>query len=105
MTSDPMERLRLRVVPRYARIDVIGGAMIIFLAGLIWYGAIELNVGTLADFASGALPKALALVLLAAGGVLLLQGLTQRHEDADRFEIAVRPMAIVVISIGLFGLF
>jgi hypothetical protein len=105
MTFEPMERRRPRVIPRYARIDVIGGGVIVFLAGLIWYGAIGLNVGTMADFGTGAMPKALSIVLLAIGGVLLILGLTQPNEDAERFDIAIRPMAIVVIAILLFGLF
>jgi hypothetical protein len=105
MTPEQIGRQGLSVVPRYARIDVIGGALMVFISALIWFGAIELNVGTLANFGSGAMPKGLALVLLVAGGAVLLQGLVQSDAAAERFDIAVRPMVTVVVAILLFGLF
>lgn len=92
-------------VPRYARTDVIGGAAMVFIAALIWYGAIGLDVGTIANFGSGATPKALAIVLFVAGGAVFLQGLKQRNEEAERFELALRPAAVVTLAILLFGLF
>ncbi|MCR6673446.1 tripartite tricarboxylate transporter TctB family protein [Devosia ginsengisoli] len=105
MTSERVAMAPPSPVPHYRRIDVIGGATIIFIAGLIWYGAIELTVGQIANFASGALPKAISIILFAAGGWVFLHGLMQRGEEAERFEFAFRPTAIVVLAIVLFGLF
>jgi hypothetical protein len=105
MISEPVAQLPNDVVPRRARIDVISGAVIVSLAGLIWLGGTELEVGTIANFGSGAIPKILALVLLVGGCALLLKGLTQDPEDAERFHIASHPMVIVLVSIGLFGVF
>jgi hypothetical protein len=94
-----------RQVPRYARIDVIGGALIVFLAVLIWFGAITLDAGSLVRIGTGALPKGLAVVLFVAGLAILLQGLLQSDDRAERFSVAVRPAAIVIAAIVLFGLF
>lgn len=105
MTYEPIRPRRSGNVPHYARIDVIGGAAIVFIAGLIWFGAIGLDVGTVSAFGSGAIPKVLSVALLAAGGTVLLQGLTQQDADAERFEMAIRPTAVVVIAIVLFALF
>lgn len=105
MTTQPIGGRRPDAVPRHARIDVIGGALIVCLAGLIWFGAIELNTGTLVSIGPGALPKGLAVLMLAAGALILFQGLTQADDKAERFFIAVRPAAIVLTAIALFGLF
>src|SRR5690554_368032 len=90
---------------RLARIDVIGGAVMIFMAALIWYGAIELEVGHITNFGSGALPRVLAGLLLLAGGWVFIHGLLQPEADAEGLRFAVRPTAIVVLAIVLFGLF
>jgi len=84
---------------------VIGGALIVFMAVLIWFGAIELDAGTLVRIGSGALPKGLAVILFVAGAVILVQGLLQRDNEAERFYVALRPAAIVLAAIALFGLF
>lgn len=105
MTTQPIAGRRPEAIPRHARIDVIGGALIVLMAGLIWFGAIELNTGSLASIGPGALPKGLAVVLLAAGSLILFQGLTQSHDKAERFFVAVRPTMIVVAAISIFGLF
>jgi hypothetical protein len=105
MTNQPIEGRRPAAVPRHARIDVIGGALIVFVAALIWFGAITLDTGSLVRIGSGALPKGLAVLLLVAGIVILLQGLLQSDSEAVRFYAAVRPGAIVVAAIALFGLF
>jgi hypothetical protein len=96
---------RSGAVPRYARIDVIGGAIIVFIAVLIWYGAIELTVGQLNRIESGAMPKALSVLLFAAGCAVLAKGLLQRDEEAERLDLALRPAAIIAIAMVLFALF
>lgn len=105
MATQPIEGRRPAAVPRHARVDVIGGAMMVFLAVLIWFGAIELDAGTLVRIGSGALPKGLAVILFAVGLVILVRGLLQGDDEAERFFIAVRPAAIVLGAIVLFGLF
>jgi hypothetical protein len=105
MTTQPIAGRQPAAVPRHARIDVIGGALIVLLAGLIGFGAIQLNTGSLASIGPGALPNALAVVLLAAGVLILFQGLTQSDDKAERFFVAVRPTMIVVAAISIFGLF
>lgn len=105
MTTQPREGRRPVAIPRHARIDVIGGALIVLLAGLIWFGAIPLDSGSLIRIGAGALPRALAALLAVAGAVILVQGLRQSDESAERFYVAVRPAAIVLAAIVLFGLF
>ncbi|RDV03401.1 tripartite tricarboxylate transporter TctB family protein [Undibacter mobilis] len=105
MTNQPIEGRRHTAVPRYARIDVIGGALMVFIAALIWFGAIALDAGSLMRIGSGALPRALAVLLFLAGFVILLQGLLQSDSEAVRFYAAVRPGAIVIVAIAIFGLF
>lgn len=105
MTSEPMDLRSQHSVPCYARVQVIGGAVVVFIAALVWYGAITLNLGTVADFGAGAMPKALAILLFVAGGAVLVQGVLQRPEEAERAEFAPAPVAILVIAMALFGLF
>lgn len=105
MTTHPTKGRRAFAVPHYARIDVIGGALIVFLAGGIWFGAIPLESGSLVRIGSGALPKAIAVILAVAGAAIFVKGLTQSDESAERFFVAVRPAAIVLGAIVLFGLF
>lgn len=105
MTVQSTEGRRTAAVPLYARIDVIGGAAIILLAIAIWLGATELDAGALSRIGSGALPKGLAVILFVAGLAILLKGLLQSNEAAECFYVAVRPTAIVVASIVLFGVF
>ncbi len=96
---------RSEAVPRYARIDVIGGAVVVFIAVLIWYGAIELAVGQMSRIEAGAMPKALSALLFIAGCAVLAKGLLQRDQDADRLELALRPAAIIAIAVVLFAIF
>lgn len=106
MTSEPMDDLRRQeTVPYHARVHVIGGAIMVFIAGLVWYGAITLSLGTVADFGAGALPKALSVILAVAGGLVLVQGLVQPAEEAERVGFAAGPTAILSIAIALFGFF
>ncbi|MEJ8573998.1 tripartite tricarboxylate transporter TctB family protein [Microbaculum marinum] len=94
-----------RTVPRYARVDVIGGAVMVFIAGLIWYGAIGLAVGNITNFGPGAMPRVLAGILLLAGGAVLVHGLFQRPGEAEPLTLALRPPLILTIAIFLFALF
>jgi hypothetical protein len=105
MTSEPDMPERPGDVPRYARTDVIGGAVMVFIAGLVWYGSIGLSVGKVINFGPGAMPKALALILFVAGGAVLLNGLLQRARGADVVSVALRPPLILGLAIILFALF
>lgn len=105
MTTQPVEERHTAAVPLYARVDVIGGAIIVLLAIAIWWGATDLDAGALRRIGSGALPKGLAVILFVAGLAILLKGLLQSNEAAERFYVAIKPTAIVVVSIVLFGVF
>ena len=103
--SEATDTPRSDAVPRHVRIDVIGGAIVMLIAGLIWYGAIGLNVGHLTRIESGAMPKALALLLFAAGCGVMAKGLMQRDCEAERLELVLSPAAIIVTAMLIFGLF
>jgi len=103
--TNPQSNVAPRQIPRFARVDVIGGALMIFIAALIWFGALALDGGTLVRIGSGALPRGLAVLLFLAGAVVLVQGLLQSNDQAERVYLAVRPAAIVLGAIVLFGLF
>lgn len=105
MTSEPSMPERPGDVPRYARTDVIGGAVMLFIAGLVWYGSIGLSVGKIINFGPGAMPRALAFILFIAGAAVLLHGLLQRAEGADAVSVALRPPLILALAIILFALF
>lgn len=105
MMPETTELKPTRLVPRYARVDVIGGATMIFIAALVWFGAIGLDIGTIINFGSGAMPRGLSALLFVAGIVLLIQGLTQGAHEAETLEFAARPTAIVTLAVVLFGLF
>lgn len=103
--TKPQPTVAPRHIPRFARVDVIGGALMIFLAALIWLGAITLDGGTLVRIGSGALPRGLAVLLFVAGAAVLVQGLLQGDDQAERVYLAFRPAAIVLAAIAVFGLF
>ena len=103
--SEAIDAPRSDAVPRHVRIDVVGGAFMIFISGMIWYGAIGLDVGQLTRIGSGAIPKLLAILLLISGCGVLLKGLLQNDSDAERLELALRPPAIIVMAMLTFGLF
>lgn len=105
MTSEPTAPRRTGVVPRYARIDVIGGALMLFIAGLIWFGAIDLDTGSIVNIGPGVMPKALSAILFAGGAVVLLRGLFASDEETEPLVLALRPILIVAAAIVLFGLF
>lgn len=105
MTSEPTIPEQTAYVPRYARADVIGGAVMVFIAGLVWYGAIELKLGAVIDFGPGFMPRVLAIILFVAGGAVLIRGLVQSGETAEPLKIAARPPLILSIAIVLFALF
>lgn len=105
MTLETAEPQRAGAVPRYARIDVIGGSLMIFIAGLVWYGAINLDLGRVINIGPGALPTGLALLLFIGGAALLLRGLLGRGEGAEPFMFALRPPLILGMAIVLFAIF
>lgn len=92
-------------VPPYARIEVIGGLTMIALATLIWFGSINLALGVLPNFGPGALPRVLSIMLGLAGSAITVQGFIRREAAFERFDIALRPTLIVLVAIGVFGLF
>lgn len=105
MTSEPTEPEEAHVVPPYARVGVIGGAIMIFIAGLVWVGSIELEVGKIVNFGPGAIPKILALVLFVSGVAILLKGLFLRGEAAEAITVVYRPPLVLGLAIFLFALF
>lgn len=106
MSSEPTPRQPPEiVVPRYARIDVIGGTIMVFIAALVWYGAIGLNVGQIINFGPGAMPKGLAILLFVSGGAVLLRGLLQGDETAEPLMLAIRPPTVLAMAIVFFALF
>jgi hypothetical protein len=104
MTDAAIDQGRNRV-PLYARIEVIGGATMIALAGLIWFGSINLTLGTLPNFGPGALPRMLAILLGLAGLGMVARGVVQPEADSERFALAIRPTLIILLAIALFGIF
>lgn len=105
MTYQAAEPNGQRPVPLHARIEVVGGVLMIALAALVWFGAIDLAVGSLTNFGSGALPKLLSILLAASGAAIFVQGLFRPDAGSEHFQFAVRPVAIVALAIVLFALF
>lgn len=103
--SESTDKPLSNAVPRHARIDVIGGAIVIFIAGLIWHGAIELDVGQLARIESGAMPKALSILLFISGCGVMVKGLLQSDEKAERLQLFLGRAAIIVIAMLVFAFF
>jgi hypothetical protein len=92
-------------IPLYARIEVIGGLIMVAIAALIWFGSINLSLGNLPNFGPAALPRALALLLALAGAAVLIQGFVRPQAAFERFDFALRPTLIILLAIGVFGLF
>ncbi|MFD2649445.1 tripartite tricarboxylate transporter TctB family protein [Devosia albogilva] len=105
VTHQALEQGTRTLVPPYARVEVIGGAVMIAIAALIWFGAISLAVGTLPSFGPGALPRVLALLLALGGAGVLVRGLTAPEAALERFDIVLQPTLIVAVAIVIFALF
>lgn len=105
MTAEPPARERSRPVPRYARVDVVGGAVMLLIAALIGYDALGLKLGQLNNFGPGAMPAVLALLLFAGGAAVFVHGLLQPADEAEVVSFVLRPPLIIAIAIVFFGLF
>lgn len=103
--SEATDPSQTAAVQRRLRVDVVAGALVMFIAGLIWFGAIELEVGQLTRLGSGAMPKALALLLLAAGGWIMTSGMMGCDREAERLDLVLRPGTIVVAAMLVFAIF
>jgi hypothetical protein len=88
----------------YLRIDVLGGALVCLLALIVWLQSAGLEVGTLSYFGPGFMPQILAVALMGCGLALLVRGLVERNEAAERLVLAVRGPAAVGLAILLFAL-
>lgn len=105
MTSEPETIEQGSFVPRYARVSVLGGAMMVAISALVWFGAVDLHVGELINFGPGAMPRVLASLLFLSGGGLTVYGLLQPDSDAEALSIAFRPPFVLGLAIVLFALF
>ena len=105
MTYEAAGHEREESVPLHARIGVISGVLMVALAALVWFGAIELALGSLRNLGSGALPVGLAILLALGGAGILIQALLRPDASSERFEFAARPVLVVVLAIVLFSLF
>lgn len=96
---------RPQPVPPYARVEVLGGCVMVAIAALVWFGSIDLRLGSIPNFGPGALPRVLATLLVIAGIALVVGGLTRREAALERFDFAYRPTLIILLAICIFGLF
>jgi putative tricarboxylic transport membrane protein len=91
-------------IPRYRRIDVIGGVLVCAIAVAIWLDSMGLAVGELSYFGPGFMPRILATVLLVCGLALLVFGLTQPPSAAEGLVFAMRGPIAIGLAILLFAL-
>lgn len=92
------------VIPRYLRMDVLGGMLVCIVALGIWFESVGLAVGELSYFGPGFLPRILAVILLAGGIALLVVGLSQPNSAAERLVLAARGPLCVGLAILVFAL-
>lgn len=92
-------------VQRWARVDVIGGAVMVVLAVMVGWGSIGLRLGPAVNFGPGALPLVLASVLALIGAAILLRGLLQPAGEAEALHLALRPVLVLGLAIVIFALF
>ena len=91
-------------IPRYLRMDVLGGALVCIVAIGVWFESTGLAVGELSYFGPGFLPRVLAVILLIAGLGLLVVGLVQSNSVAERLVLAVRGPCAIGLAILVFAL-
>jgi hypothetical protein len=90
-------------VPRYLRIDVLSGALLIVVAVAVWLGGAHLPVGELRYFGAGFLPRILSAAMLVCGVAVLIRGLIQADAAAERLMLAARGPAAVGFAILVFA--
>lgn len=105
MSAEPANHKPAMTVPLHVRVDVIGGALMVALAALVWFGTVGLKVGPMINFGPGAMPRVLACILFIGGGAILLRGVLARDDESEWISVAVRPPLILGIAIILFALF
>jgi len=91
-------------IPRYRRIDILGGLLICGSALAIWLDSIGLSVGELSYFGPGLLPHGLAIALLLCGLVLCVTGFVQADAAAEELVIALRGPAAIGLAVLFFAL-
>lgn len=80
--------------------DFFGGLLLTCIAGGAWYHAQSYALGTLNRMGPGYLPVALSLIL---GGLGVILVVISQFKPAERIELRVVPLIIILGSLCLFG--
>jgi hypothetical protein len=83
-------------------LDVAGGLFLLALAALGFAGGFNLPTGTLSGIGSGLLPKTVAVLIGAFGGLLIVQGLLSEGDRLEQWHL--RGPVFVLGAVVLFAL-
>lgn len=78
------------------------GAFLILLSTVALWEMRELALGTAADMGPGYVPRALAWIIMAFGGIFAIGGLRARRVAMPRFDL--RSFVMVLLSLAIFAL-
>lgn len=82
-------------------LDFAGGLFLLAIAGLGFYGALNLPFGHMNSIGSGLLPKSVAVLVGFFGIVLMLQGLLSRGDVLERW--GIRGIIFVLGAVLVFA--
>lgn len=82
--------------------DFAGGVVMFALGLFAFWGASDLNMGSLRALGPGMLPRALAVICMGVGAIMMLLALRGSGPALDRW--SVRGIVFVLGAIVLFGL-
>lgn len=90
---------------RLLRLDFLAGVVVGIIALAILAQAWNLDMGVIRNFGPGFLPKVLGLILAAGAAILIIWGLTQPADYAERVQLKWRGPAMVAAGVFFFALF
>lgn len=88
----------------FRRTDIVAGTVLVVLALLSLFEAINYDLGTLRSMGPGYFPVALSLVILACGIATIAGGFADRHDILALPPGTIRAMSATLASMCVFAL-
>ena len=86
---------------RLLNADVLSGLFVLLVGAFAFASIGSAEIGVIRDMGPGYLPRLLALLILASGGVLTLRGVIRGGEPVPEFQ--ARPLLLISLATIVFG--